>query len=134
MALPARPPRRLQRDRRSTSPQSARNFSLPWISTGSLTLCTPLPPCRTACSPPSVWHVNQESRDEIAASVAAHAELGARYDGAVAEGLVERIGEEIDRRVEGRPRGRSAPRGAEALARRRPHRGARPPAGEGAAR
>ena len=52
-----------------------------------------------------MWHVNQESRDEIAASVAAHAELGARYDGAVAEGLVERIGEEIDRRVEARLRG-----------------------------
>jgi hypothetical protein len=56
-----------------------------------------------------VWHVNEESRDEIAASVAAHAELGPRYDGAVAEGLVERIGEEIDRRVEARLRGLGAP-------------------------
>src|SRR5260221_14706482 len=123
MALPARPPRRLQRDRRSTSPQSARNFSLPWISTGSLTLCTPLPPCRTACSPPSVWHVNQESRDEIAASVAAHAELGARYDGAVAEGLVERIGEEIDRRVEARLRGLGAPSRQEPFAGQNPYGG-----------
>jgi hypothetical protein len=58
-----------------------------------------------------VWHVNQESRDEIAASVAAHAELGAGYDGAVAEGLVERIGEEIDRRVEARLRGIGTPSG-----------------------
>jgi hypothetical protein len=49
--------------------------------------------------------VNADERDEIAASVAAHAELGTRYDSAVAEGLVERIGEEIDRRVDARLRG-----------------------------
>jgi hypothetical protein len=49
--------------------------------------------------------VNADEREEIAASVAAHAELGSRYDGAVAEGLVERIGDEIDRRVEARLRG-----------------------------
>jgi hypothetical protein len=49
--------------------------------------------------------VNADDRQEIAASVAAHAELGPRYDGAVAEGLVERIGEEIDRRVDARLRG-----------------------------
>jgi hypothetical protein len=49
--------------------------------------------------------VNADEREEIAASVAAHAELGPRYDGAVAEGLVERIGEEIDRRVDARLRG-----------------------------
>jgi hypothetical protein len=48
--------------------------------------------------------VNADEREEIAASVAAHAELGPRYDGAVAEGLVERIGEEIDRRVDARLR------------------------------
>jgi hypothetical protein len=48
--------------------------------------------------------VNADERDEIAASVAAHAELGPRYDGAVAEGLVERIAEEIDRRVDARLR------------------------------
>jgi len=53
-------------------------------------------------------------REEIAASVAAHAELGSRYDGAVAEGLVERIGDEIDRRIDARlgagqrPKGRAA--------------------------
>jgi len=41
--------------------------------------------------------------------VAAHAELGPRYDDAVAEGLVERIGEEIDKRVEARLRGLGAP-------------------------
>jgi predicted lipid-binding transport protein (Tim44 family) len=34
--------------------------------------------------------------------VAAHAELGPRYNEAVAEGLVERIGEEIDKRIDAR--------------------------------
>jgi hypothetical protein len=48
--------------------------------------------------------VNADEREEIAASVAAHAELGPRYESAVAEGLVERIGEEIDRRVDARLR------------------------------
>jgi hypothetical protein len=59
--------------------------------------------------------VNADERDEIAASVAAHAELGSRYDSAVAEGLVERIGEEIDKRVDARLRGlgnQSVPRQA----------------------
>ena len=46
--------------------------------------------------------VNANERDEITASVAAHQELGSRYDTAVAEGLVERIGEEIDRRIDAR--------------------------------
>ena len=46
--------------------------------------------------------MNANERDEIAASVAAHAELGAGYDTAVAEGLVERIGEEIDKRIDAR--------------------------------
>jgi len=36
---------------------------------------------------------------EIAASVAAHQDLGPGYDQALAEGLVERIGAEIDRRI-----------------------------------
>jgi hypothetical protein len=49
--------------------------------------------------------VNADEREEIAASVAAHAELGPRYDAALAEGLVERIGEEIDKRVDARLRG-----------------------------
>jgi hypothetical protein len=46
--------------------------------------------------------VNADERDEITASVAAHAELGSGYDTAVAEGLVERIGDEIDRRIDAR--------------------------------
>lgn len=46
--------------------------------------------------------VNVNERDEITASVAAHSELGSRYDSAVAEGLVERIGEEIDKRIDAR--------------------------------
>ena len=41
-------------------------------------------------------------RDEIQASAAAHRDLGSGYDSAVAEGLVERIGEEIDRRIDAR--------------------------------
>lgn len=36
--------------------------------------------------------------------MAAHTELGPTYDAAVAEGLVERIGEEIDKRVDARLR------------------------------
>ena len=52
--------------------------------------------------------MNADEREEIAASVAAHAELGPRYDAALAEGLVERIGEEIDRRVEARLRAMNA--------------------------
>ncbi len=53
--------------------------------------------------------MNVNERDEIAASVAAHAELGSRYDAAVAEGLVERIGEEIDKRIDARLGGQQAP-------------------------
>jgi len=49
--------------------------------------------------------VNADEREEIAASVAAHAELGPRYDAALAEGLIERIGDEIDKRVDARLRG-----------------------------
>ena len=48
--------------------------------------------------------VNSNERAEVAASVAAHSELGPQYDSAVAEGLIERIGEEIDRRVDARLR------------------------------
>jgi hypothetical protein len=53
--------------------------------------------------------VNANERDEITASVAAHSELGPRYDSAVAEGLVERIGDEIDRRIDARIGGQSEP-------------------------
>jgi hypothetical protein len=53
--------------------------------------------------------VNVNERDEITASVAAHAELGPRYDTAVAEGLVERIGDEIDKRIDARLGGQAGP-------------------------
>jgi hypothetical protein len=53
--------------------------------------------------------VNANERDEITASIAAHAELGPGYDTAVAEGLVERIGEEIDRRIDARMGGGPLP-------------------------
>lgn len=53
--------------------------------------------------------MNPNEREEIAASVAAHQELGSGYDAAVAEGLVERIGEEIDRRIDARLRGGQPP-------------------------
>ena len=53
--------------------------------------------------------VNANERDEITASVAAHQELGPRYDTAVAEGLVERIGEEIDKRIDARLDGQRRP-------------------------
>jgi hypothetical protein len=53
--------------------------------------------------------VNANERDEITASVAAHAELGSGYDTAVAEGLVERIGEEIDKRIDARLGGQPRP-------------------------
>jgi hypothetical protein len=53
--------------------------------------------------------VNVNEHDEITASVAAHAELGPRYDEAVAEGLVERIGEEIDKRIDARLGGQPQP-------------------------
>ena len=46
--------------------------------------------------------MSSDHEAEIRASVAAHADLGPGYDDAVAEGLVERIGEEIDRRVDAR--------------------------------
>ena len=42
------------------------------------------------------------ARQEIAATAAAHTELGRAYDGAVAQGLVERISSEIDKQVDAR--------------------------------
>ena len=65
--------------------------------------------------------VNADERDEITASVAAHAELGPRYEAAVAEGLVERIGEEIDKRVDARLRSLGADAGQQPT--RAPRRG-----------
>jgi len=71
--------------------------------------------------------VNVNERDEITASVAAHAELGPRYDTAVAEGLVERIGDEIDKRIDARLQGQPGP-GQQAQ-----HQQAQPPAYQGPA-
>ena len=66
--------------------------------------------------------MDQTARDEITAAAAAHRELGPQYDEAVAESLIDRIGEEIDRRVDARM-GQSQP---SASARREFHRPARP--------
>jgi len=46
--------------------------------------------------------VDQLAKEDITAAAAAHRELGPHFDGAVAESLVERIGEEIDKRVDAR--------------------------------
>jgi hypothetical protein len=46
--------------------------------------------------------MDQLAKEDITAAAAAHHELGPHFDGAVAEGLVERIGEEIDKRVDAR--------------------------------
>jgi hypothetical protein len=46
--------------------------------------------------------MEQGAREDIAAAAAAHHELGRDYDGAVAESLIDRIGEEIDKRVDAR--------------------------------
>ena len=40
--------------------------------------------------------------EDVAAAAAVHTELGQAYDGAVAEGLVERISSEIDKQVDAR--------------------------------
>ncbi len=42
------------------------------------------------------------AREDVAAAAAAHTELGQAYDGALAEGLVERISSEIDKQVDAR--------------------------------
>jgi hypothetical protein len=47
--------------------------------------------------------------EEIRASTAAHRDLGPGYDSAVAEGLVDRIGEEIDKRIDARLFARTQP-------------------------
>jgi hypothetical protein len=66
--------------------------------------------------------MDQTARDEITAAAAAHRELGPQYDEAMAESLIDRIGEEIDRRVDARV-GQGQP---PASARREFHRPARP--------
>ena len=42
------------------------------------------------------------THEDVAAAAAVHTELGQAYDGAVAEGLVERISSEIDKHVDAR--------------------------------
>jgi hypothetical protein len=59
--------------------------------------------------------MDQLAREDITAAAAVHQELGRDYDRAVAEGLIERIGDEIDKRVDARLSGsgvrvRRAPR------------------------
>ena len=46
--------------------------------------------------------MDELAQQDVAAAAAAHSELGRTYDGAVAEGLVERISLEIDRQVDAR--------------------------------
>ena len=58
--------------------------------------------------------------DEVRASAAAHRDLGPGYDAAVAEGLVERIGEEIERRVDARIYNQTARQAAPRRLRREP--------------
>jgi hypothetical protein len=55
--------------------------------------------------------MDQRAHEDIAATAAAHHELGPGFEDGLAEGLVERIGAEIDRRVDARlgERGYSAP-------------------------
>jgi len=42
------------------------------------------------------------THEDVAAAAAAHSELGHEYDGALAEGLIERISSEIDKQVDAR--------------------------------
>ena len=44
--------------------------------------------------------MDELAQQDIAAAAAAHTELGRAYDGAVAQGLVERISSEIDKQVD----------------------------------
>jgi hypothetical protein len=46
--------------------------------------------------------MDELAQQEIAATAAVHTELGQAYDGAMAEGLVERISSEIDKQVDAR--------------------------------
>jgi len=54
--------------------------------------------------------MDPRAHEDIAATAAAHRELGPGFEDGLAEGLVERIGAEIDRRVDARlgQRGNSA--------------------------
>ena len=59
--------------------------------------------------------MEQRAHDDIAATLAAHRELGPGFEDGLAGGLVERIGAEIDKRVDARlgQRGERAPAPAE---------------------
>ena len=46
--------------------------------------------------------MDERTQQDIIAAAAVHTELGRAYDGAVAEGLVERISSEIDKQVDAR--------------------------------
>ena len=46
--------------------------------------------------------MDERAHEDVAAAAAVHTELGRAYDGAVAEGLVERISSEIDKQVDAR--------------------------------
>lgn len=46
--------------------------------------------------------MDELAQQDITAAAAVHTELGRAYDGAVAEGLVERISSEIDKQVDAR--------------------------------
>ena len=46
--------------------------------------------------------MDERAHEDVAAATAVHTELGQAYDGAVAEGLVERISSEIDKQVDAR--------------------------------
>jgi hypothetical protein len=46
--------------------------------------------------------MDERAHEDVAAATAVHTELGQAYDGAVAEGLVERISSEIDTQVDAR--------------------------------
>jgi len=66
-----------------------------------------------ARQPIATYRVGMDPRvqEDIAATAAAHRELGPGFEEALAEGLVERIGTEIDKRVDARlgQRGTGAP-------------------------
>jgi hypothetical protein len=46
--------------------------------------------------------MDERAYEDVAAATAVHTELGRGYDGAVAEGLVDRISSEIDKQVDAR--------------------------------
>ncbi|HET9081678.1 MAG TPA: hypothetical protein VFO01_14355 [Trebonia sp.] len=46
--------------------------------------------------------MDPRAHEDVAAAAAAHSELGQEYEGALAEGLIERISSEIDKQVDAR--------------------------------